>query len=69
MHMVGLSFADSFRHLLALCQMGNKGAFIRFEADMKPKYTKFEAVTHPNARPMQYASMGGLNLMQFLGGN
>jgi len=50
-------------------QMGNKGAFIRFEADMKPVYTQFDAVPHPNARPMQYAGMGGFNLMQFLGGN
>lgn len=25
-------------------QMGNKGAFIRFEADMKPKFTKYSAV-------------------------
>jgi serine/threonine-protein phosphatase 5 len=51
-------------------QMGNKGAFIRFEADMVPKYTQFEAVAHPNSRPMQYAGLGGgFNFMQFLGGN
>lgn len=25
-------------------QMGNKGAFIRFEKDMKPKFTQFTAV-------------------------
>ena len=43
-------------------QMGNKGAFIRFEADMKPQFTKFDAVPHPNVPPMRYAggSMFGL---------
>jgi len=37
-------------------QMGNKGAFIRFESDMVPHFTSFEAVPHPPSRPMQYAS-------------
>jgi len=38
-------------------QMGNKGAFIRFQApEMKPQFTKFNAVGHPNVRPMQYAN-------------
>ncbi|XP_024387762.1 serine/threonine-protein phosphatase 5 [Physcomitrium patens] len=38
-------------------QMGNKGAFIRFQApDMKPQFTKFSSVWHPNVRPMQYAN-------------
>ena len=37
-------------------QMGNKGAFIRFESDMTPHFTQFEAVPHPPSRPMQYAS-------------
>ena len=40
-------------------QMGNKGAFIRFEHDMKPKFTQFTAVPHPPSRPMQYAGMQG----------
>ena len=36
--------------------MGNKGAFIRFEdAEMKPQFTTFEAVPHPNVPPMTYA--------------
>lgn len=37
-------------------QMGNKGAFIRFGADLKPNYTTFTAVEHPNVPPMHYAS-------------
>eukprot|EP00271_Cylindrocystis_brebissonii_P007882 TRINITY_DN21784_c0_g1_i1.p1 TRINITY_DN21784_c0_g1~~TRINITY_DN21784_c0_g1_i1.p1 ORF type:complete len:484 (+),score=103.93 TRINITY_DN21784_c0_g1_i1:150-1601(+) len=42
-------------------QMGNKGAFIRFEApNMKPKMTTFKAVPHPSVRPMQYASLSSL---------
>jgi serine/threonine-protein phosphatase 5 len=36
-------------------QMGNKGAFIRFEDDMVPHFTSFVAVPHPPSRPMQYA--------------
>ena len=36
--------------------MGNRGAFIRFEADMKPKFTSFKEVPHPPSRAMQYAS-------------
>ncbi|XP_024381688.1 serine/threonine-protein phosphatase 5 [Physcomitrium patens] len=45
-------------------QMGNKGAFIRFGApDMKPEFTKFGSVWHPNVRPMQYAN----NFFNFLG--
>mmetsp|Transcript_22715 Transcript_22715/g.27453 ORF Transcript_22715/g.27453 Transcript_22715/m.27453 type:complete len:484 (-) Transcript_22715:168-1619(-) len=43
-------------------QMGNKGAFIRFEHDMVPHFTKFSAVPHPNVRPMQYAN----NLMNMM---
>eukprot|EP00696_Hemimastix_kukwesjijk_P014027 gnl/Hemi2/27930_TR9221_c0_g1_i1.p1 gnl/Hemi2/27930_TR9221_c0_g1~~gnl/Hemi2/27930_TR9221_c0_g1_i1.p1 ORF type:complete len:518 (+),score=167.49 gnl/Hemi2/27930_TR9221_c0_g1_i1:95-1555(+) len=39
-------------------QMGNKGAFIRFGADLRPKFTQFPAVPHPNVRPMQYANNG-----------
>ena len=42
-------------------QMGNKGAFIRFEQDMKPRFTQFTAVEHPPIRPMAYAgNMGGM---------
>jgi serine/threonine-protein phosphatase 5 len=36
--------------------MGNKGAFIRFDSSLKPKYTKFSAVSHPQVMPMAYAS-------------
>jgi serine/threonine-protein phosphatase 5 len=37
-------------------QMGNKGAFIRFkDGDMKPDFTKFDAVPHPDVPPMTYA--------------
>ena len=34
--------------------MGNRGAFIRFGHDMVPKFTSFDAVPHPNVRPMAY---------------
>jgi len=37
-------------------QVGNKGAFIRFESDMKPKFTSYAAVPHPPIKPMAYAS-------------
>ncbi|KAL9347749.1 hypothetical protein Peur_059115 [Populus x canadensis] len=38
-------------------QMGNKGAFIRFEApDLKPNIVTFSAVPHPNVKPMAYAN-------------
>jgi serine/threonine-protein phosphatase 5 len=38
-------------------QMGNKGAFLRFSdpVTMKPSFTKFEAVSHPDVPPMRYA--------------
>lgn len=39
-------------------QMGNKGAYIIFHSDMKPDFRQFEAVPHPDVRPMQYASFG-----------
>lgn len=36
--------------------MGNKGAFITFEdLNMKPNFTVFDAVSHPNVPPMAYA--------------
>ncbi|KAL3754785.1 hypothetical protein ACJRO7_001959 [Eucalyptus globulus] len=38
-------------------QMGNKGAFIRFEApEMKPNIVTFSAVPHPDVKPMAYAN-------------
>ncbi|XP_028073172.1 serine/threonine-protein phosphatase 5-like isoform X5 [Camellia sinensis] len=38
-------------------QMGNKGAFIRFEApNLKPNIVTFSAVLHPNVKPMAYAN-------------
>jgi serine/threonine-protein phosphatase 5 len=41
--------------------MGNKGAFIHFDATLEPKFTQYEAVPHPSVRPMAYAAgMGGL---------
>jgi len=41
--------------------MGNKGAYIHFDKTMKPKFNQFEAVSHPDVRPMAYAAgMGGL---------
>lgn len=37
--------------------MGNKGAFITLNGkDMKPVYTSYDAVPHPNVKPMAYAS-------------
>ena len=38
-------------------QMGNKGAFIRFDLsdNLTPKFTKFTAVPHPNVPPMAFA--------------
>ena len=42
-------------------QQGNKGAYIRFGADLKPKFTKFDCVPHPNVPCMTYAgNMFGL---------
>eukprot|EP01023_Acetabularia_acetabulum_P062475 TRINITY_DN7693_c0_g2_i9.p9 TRINITY_DN7693_c0_g2~~TRINITY_DN7693_c0_g2_i9.p9 ORF type:complete len:120 (-),score=31.65 TRINITY_DN7693_c0_g2_i9:616-975(-) len=38
-------------------QMGNKGAFVQFSGrDMVPHFTQFEAVEHPNVKPMQFAN-------------
>ncbi|XP_022097959.1 serine/threonine-protein phosphatase 5-like [Acanthaster planci] len=36
--------------------MGNKGAFITMGSDLKPKFTTYEAVSHPDVRPMAYAN-------------
>jgi len=41
--------------------MGNKGAFIHFDESLQPKFTQYEAVPHPDVKPMAYAGgMGGL---------
>lgn len=37
-------------------QMGNRGAFIKFDYTMKPKFNQFREVPHPDMPPMQYAS-------------
>ena len=42
--------------------MGNKGAFIRFGADLEPRFTKFTAVAHPNVPPMRYANASMMGL-------
>lgn len=36
-------------------QMGNKGAYIKFDAECEPNYIQFGAQPHPNVKPMQYA--------------
>ena len=38
--------------------MGNQGAFITLigGSDFEPKYTTYEAVEHPNVKPMAYAN-------------
>ncbi|KAK3237861.1 hypothetical protein CYMTET_52091 [Cymbomonas tetramitiformis] len=43
-------------------QMGNKGAYIRFESDMVPHFHKFTAVPHPPVRPMAFAN-GFMSMM------
>jgi len=40
-------------------QMGNKGALIKLGSDLKPKFTQFTAVPHPNIKPMAYAGGAG----------
>ncbi|KAI8470533.1 MAG: phosphatase 5-like protein [Monoraphidium minutum] len=45
-------------------QMGNKGAFARFNgSDMVPHFTTFGAVPHPDVKPMAYAS----SFLNFMG--
>ncbi|KAH8985935.1 phosphoprotein phosphatase [Lactarius hatsudake] len=44
-------------------QGGNKGAFIRIDAEGTQKYIQFEAQPHPNVRPMAYQTGGLANLM------
>jgi len=36
--------------------MGNKGAFIHLDNTFVPKFTKYQAVPHPDIRPMAYAA-------------
>ncbi|XP_012246881.1 serine/threonine-protein phosphatase 5 [Bombus vosnesenskii] len=43
--------------------MGNRGAFITLNGkDMEPHFTSYEAVAHPNIRPMAYAN----SLLKFM---
>ncbi|KJE91460.1 type 5 protein serine/threonine phosphatase isoform [Capsaspora owczarzaki ATCC 30864] len=42
-------------------QMGNKGAFITLGPSLEPNFTTFDAVPHPNVKPMAYAS-GGMGM-------
>ncbi|XP_073985077.1 protein phosphatase D3 [Rhodnius prolixus] len=45
--------------------MGNKGAFITLNGKtLKPEYTTYEAVPHPNVKPMAYAN-SLFNLLSF----
>ena len=52
-----------FHHAISLFQ-GNKGAFITFQPDsaqtglnkLTPCYTTYDAVPHPNVKPMAYAN-------------
>ncbi|KAI7844809.1 hypothetical protein COHA_001689 [Chlorella ohadii] len=44
-------------------QMGNKGAFIRFDSDCTPSFTKFDAAPHPDKRPMAYAAGAWASMM------
>lgn len=41
--------------------VGNKGALIRFDSNMKPTFKQYTAVPHPNVKPMAYSQgFGGL---------
>ncbi|KAG1734694.1 phosphoprotein phosphatase [Suillus paluster] len=44
-------------------QVGNKGAFIRIDAEGEQKYFQFEATPHPPMKPMAYAQGGLASLM------
>lgn len=44
-------------------QVGNKGAFIRINAEGDQKYFQFEATPHPPMKPMAYAQGGLASLM------
>ncbi|KAK4506070.1 hypothetical protein PRZ48_004035 [Zasmidium cellare] len=41
----------------------NKGAFINIESDLKLQYTQFDAVPHPDIKPMAYANNGMMSMM------
>jgi len=49
-------------------QMGNLGAYIRFDAACKPTYHSFRHVPHPRIGPMAYASNFGMMFGGFGGG-
>jgi len=40
-------------------QQGNKAAFVRFSADLKPQFTVYSHVPHPKTPAMHYAPMNG----------
>jgi hypothetical protein len=46
--------------------MGNKGAFIRFEADLQPKYTTFGHVWHPEVVQARPSGFGGFDWSAFM---
>ncbi|KAL3474527.1 hypothetical protein BJX99DRAFT_248173 [Aspergillus californicus] len=41
----------------------NKGAFIKFGPDLKPEYQVFEAVPHPDIKPMAYAQSSLMSMI------
>ncbi len=41
----------------------NKGAFIEVKEDLKLKYHQFDAVPHPDVKPMAYANNGLMSMM------
>jgi serine/threonine-protein phosphatase 5 len=45
--------------------MGNMGAYITLDSDYKPTFTTFDAVEHPDVKPMAYAR-GPLSFMNFM---
>lgn len=40
-------------------QIGNKGAFLHLREDCVPEFHQFDAVPHPNVKPMAYAGAMG----------
>jgi len=45
--------------------MGNKGAFIKLDKRSKPHFTQFDAVSHPDIKPIAYAG-GPMSFMNFM---
>ncbi|WPH04250.1 serine/threonine-protein phosphatase t [Acrodontium crateriforme] len=41
----------------------NKGAYINIESDLKLQFHKFDAVPHPDIKPMAYANNGMMSMM------